>query len=177
MPHSSLNSNPLPGTANSRVPIVNSTSITGAGAGASPPTPPAQHISGVPWNTNLFDCKSTPNWFLGWSNSPKSSLHVSIFQILLDKPWVMTMGVWVNPFGFVISSIIPFIEGPGVINKQNSEWWSNYTTGRDGRLQHWWLRGAQWLPCSDACNYLLCWRCDGEEAGGGVKGVLNSEAV
>lgn len=77
-------------------------------------------------------------------------------------------GVWVNPFGFVISSIIPFIEGPGVINKQNSEWWSNYTTGRDGRLQHRWLRGAQWLPCSDACNYLLCWRCD--VWGGGRRG-------
>lgn len=170
MPHSSLNSNPLPGTANPRVPIVNSTSITGPG---DPP------------NTAHFRCplKHQPLWLqehtelVSWMIKQSKKLSFRVIPNLAGQAMSNDNGVWVNPLGFVISSIIPFIEGPEVINKQNSEWWSNYTTGRDGRLQHWWLRGTQWLPCSDAASTYYAEGVMGEEAGGGVKGALNSEAV
>lgn len=76
---------------------------------------------GVPWNTNLFDRREHTrlvSWTIKQSNRP--SLHVSILPNLPGQTMSNENGDWANLFCCIIWSIIPFIDGPGVINKQNS---------------------------------------------------------
>lgn len=57
-----------------------------------------------------------------WSNSPTHPLlPVGVLPNLPGQAVSNESGVWAKLFGCVISFIMPFIGGPGVINKQQSE--------------------------------------------------------
>lgn len=135
MPPFYLNSNTPSGSADSRVPIVISTSITGTGAHRS-----TAHFQ-VSLETRIcLTVQSKPNRFLGFFQwASELSFHVSILPNLPGQAMSNDNGVWANLFCCVISSIIPSIEGPGVINKQNSKWWCRFIVERGGG----WLRGSQ----------------------------------
>ena len=160
----------LPGSSDSRVPFVISTSITSRLCDRRPP----QHCAfpGVPWKTNLFarrQCVRSVYKVIRQSNA-SLSLPVWVLPHLPGLAVSNERGVWAKLFGCVISFIMPFIGGPRVINKQRSGWLRGVT---DRQIVNWSLLGLRgggyatddWRGCTvpwcDCCRHLSCWRCDG----------------